>query len=215
MVPTTVKKKLDTADRVRRVRIDRIRPSEENAQLYRPVDPHDADVQALARSIAEHGVREPLVITKDSYLLSGHRRWTAARLAGLKYLPCRIEPIRYEDCDSDKVLRLLLEHNRQRVKSVDEMLREEVVSVDPDLAYARLLGHRRQQSDLSDRPMATVEMSGRRERKRISAQKQEMLDAVLRVIEERRDYWPLSDRQIHYVLLNDPPLRNSTRPNSR
>ena len=214
MVATALKKKLDS-DRVRQVRVDRIRPSPENAQLYRPVDPQDPDVQALAESIREHGVREPLVITKDGYILSGHRRWAAARLAGLKQVPCRTEPIRYLHCDPNEFVRLLREHNRQRVKSVDEMLREEVVSVDPDVAYDRLLAHRRTQSDLSDRPMATVDLTARRGRKRISAQKEEMLHAVLQVIGERREFWPLSDRQIHYVLLNDPPRRNSTRPDSR
>ena len=215
MIGTVSKKKLDAADRLHQVRVDRIRPSPENAQLYRPVDPNDPDVQALSESIREQGVREPLVVTEDGYILSGHRRWTAARLASLAQVPCRIEPIRYDDCDSDEIFRLLREFNRQRVKSVDEMLREEVVSADPDVAYASLLEHRLRKSDLSDCFVDTVDLTARRGRKRISARKQEMLDAVLRVIEERRKFWPLSDRQVHYVLLNNPPKRNSARPDSQ
>ena len=200
------------------VAIDAISPCPENEELYRPVDPNDRDIQALAASIREGGVREPLVITQDHVILSGHRRQTAALLAGLTEVPCRIEPFRYCDCDSDEILLLLREHNRQRVKSLEEMLREEVVSVDPAEAYDRLLEHREQRSDLSDlsgKPLKTVHLSARRGRKRISDRKQEMLDAALRVIEERREYWPLSDRQIHYVLLNDPPRRNTLRKNSR
>ncbi len=207
--------KRKTADRVCRRRVDRIQPSPENAELYRPVDPHDPDVQALAESIREHGVREPLVITEDGYILSGHRRWTAARLAGLTYVPCRIVPTRYGDCDSDEVIRLLREHNRQRVKSLDEILREEIVSADPDVAYGALLAHRREKSDMSEFCPHTVQLTGRRGRWGISRRKQAMLNAVLEVIEERRPYWPLSDRQIHYVLLNKPPLRNSARSDSR
>jgi hypothetical protein len=68
---------------------------------------------------------------------------------------------------------------------------------------------------MSDRDLATLELPDRRSRKRISHLKQEMFDAVLRAIEERREFWPLSDRQIHYVLLNEPPLRNTRRPDSR
>lgn len=147
MSQTASKAKLGLDDRVRRIRVDRIHPSPENALLYRSVDPRDPDVQALAESIREYGVREPLVLTEDLYILSGHRRWMAARLAGLSHVPCRIKSLRYHDCTEDEIVRLLREHNRQRVKTVDEMLREEVVSVDPDLAYARLLEHRREQSD--------------------------------------------------------------------
>jgi len=39
-----------------------IRPSPENAQLYRPVDPDDPDVLALAESVREHGIQEPLKV---------------------------------------------------------------------------------------------------------------------------------------------------------
>lgn len=203
---------------VRMVALDAISPCPENQQLYRPVDPNEPDIQALAASIEADGVREPVVITEDHVILSGHRRRTAAMLAGLTQVPCRIEPIRYGDCDPGEIIRLLREHNRQRVKSLDELLREEVVSVDPDEAYERILEHRRQQSELSDmsdkRPDA-VQLSARRGRRSISDRKREMLDAVLGAIEGRREFWPLSVRQIHYVLLNDPPRRNTGRSDSR
>ena len=42
-----------------------------------------------------------------------------------------------------------------------------------------------------------------------------MLDAIEAVIEARREFWPLSDRQIHYALLSDPPLRHAAKPYSR
>jgi len=37
----------------------------------------------------------------------------------------------------------------------------------------------------------------------ISEAKRPFLDAVLAILEEQRDYWPLSDRQIHYRLLGE------------
>ena len=42
-----------------------------------------------------------------------------------------------------------------------------------------------------------------------------MLQALLRILEERRNYWPMSVRAVHYALLNAPPLRNVNRSGSR
>jgi hypothetical protein len=41
------------------------------------------------------------------------------------------------------------------------------------------------------------------------------LAAVKAVLDERRKHWPLSARQIHYALLNDPQLRHASKPKSR
>src|SRR5262249_26879131 len=38
--------------------------------------------------------------------------------------------------------------------------------------------------------------------------------AILRVTHRLRGFWPLSDRQIHYQLLNAPPLRHASKPGS-
>jgi hypothetical protein len=43
--------------------ITAITPSPENAKLYRPVDTADSEVQALADSIRQYGIREPLAVT--------------------------------------------------------------------------------------------------------------------------------------------------------
>src|SRR5262249_13205879 len=49
----------------------------------------------------------------------------------------------------------------------------------------------------------------------ISAAKRPFLDAILRILDEQRDYWPLSDRQIHYRLLGpDAPLTHASKPDS-
>lgn len=200
---------------IRSVDLADIRPSPENDRLYRPIDPDDPEFIALARSIAQYGVKEPLVITLDGWILSGHRRYAAAQATGMDRVPCRIEPIWRTD-DSDGFITLLREYNRQRDKSLDEQLREEVVSADPHEAYQALLAYRREKSDLSDfGDLSTIEPVGRKRRKAISAAKYQMCEAVLRVVEDRRDFWPLSDRSIHYALLNDPPLRHAGKPKSR
>jgi ParB-like chromosome segregation protein Spo0J len=61
--------------------VDSIRPSPANDKLYRPVSPDDPEIVALARSIQAHGLLQPLIITQDDFILSGHRRHMACRLA--------------------------------------------------------------------------------------------------------------------------------------
>jgi hypothetical protein len=195
-------------DRIMRLPLDRLRPASVNAEVYRPVDPADPDVRALADSIAERGLQEPIVVTLDNVILNGHRRHTACRLAGLKVVPCRRLNIR--SCD-DEFLTRLVEYNRQRVKSVDERLREEVVLADPEESYRVLTEHRRQRSQID---ADTITIIGTKRRADISAAKDLFLDAIRLVLDDRRDYWPLSDRQIHYALLNDPPLIHASKPDS-
>jgi hypothetical protein len=182
----------------------------ENDLLYRPVLPDDPEVQALAESIRRRGVIEPLVVTLDDYILSGNRRAVASRLAGLAEVPCRVEPITRGHPD---FLRLLREYNLQRVKTADELAREEVV-VAPGDAYRRVLEHRAAAARGGLEEVA-VEIEGEARRSKISKAKRPFLDAALAVIGERRRFWPLTVRQVHYALLNDPPLRHASKPGSR
>ena len=115
-------------------RLGEIHPSPENDRIYRPVDPTDSEIIALADSITQYGIREPLAITLDDYIVSGHRRYAAAKLAGLETVPCRVEPIRRTD-DIDRFVLLLRENNRQRDKSLAEKLREEIITTDPKESY--------------------------------------------------------------------------------
>lgn len=202
-------------DRIRQVCVWDVIPCPENEQLYRPVDRNDPAVVALAESIRRNGLREPLVITADNYILSGHRRHIAAQLAGLVEISCRIDPIRYADADRSEILKRLREHNLQRVKGLDELLREEVVSADPDLAYEALIEHRQKNSDLSEFCDGIIELSGTKDRCVISDRKREMLMAAIRVINGWRQFWPLSLRGVHYGLLNNLPLQNTLRQASR
>jgi hypothetical protein len=195
---------------VRILAVAAIRPAPENAILYGPVDPDDPDVQALADSIREHGVQELIVVSTDGYILSGHRRYVAARMAGLVEVPCRIHPIR-RDADPNGFIHLLREFNRQRVKSFDEVVREEVLSADPEEAYRGLLRERAQRAVVDT---CTLDVGDTKIRARITEAKRPMLAAIDRVLKELREYWPISDRKIHYGLLNDPPLIHANKPNS-
>jgi hypothetical protein len=187
-----------------------VRPATVNEQLYRPVVDTDPEVQALAESIGnpEIGQLEPIVITTDNIIISGHRRHCACRLAGLKRIRCRRHPIHSSD---PQFLILLRECNRQREKSFDEVLRERLLDVNPEEAFEALIEQRELASRISADPIKIV---GRKHRAKISPAKQPMLNAILRIIEDRRNYWPLTDRQVHYALLNNPPLRHASKPGS-
>jgi hypothetical protein len=185
-----------------------IKPAPENDKVYRPVDPDAPQTIALADSIRKFGVREPIVLTLDNFIVSGHRRFAAAKLAGEKFVPVRREAVLRS---SPEFLRLVVEYNRQREKSLDERLREEVVSVNVDDAYSSLVQYRQHASEMS---AETVTLGKRKERSGISAAKQPMLDAIQAILTERRSFWPMSDRTIHYALLNLKPLRHASKPHS-
>jgi ParB family chromosome partitioning protein len=72
----------------------------------------DQDLVELAASISEHGVIQPLVVTRsfDGYqLIAGERRWRAARLAGLSHVPVVVK-----DVAPREMLELALVENLQR-----------------------------------------------------------------------------------------------------
>lgn len=199
-------------ERVPNVPLKRLRPALENNDVYRPIDPADPDFQGLVESIRTDGIQEELVATEDGVIISGHRRHAAAKIVGLPTVPCRFEPIRYDrQTDHDRFMHLLRECNRQRVKSFDEKLREETLSANPEVAYQSLIEYRQNQSSLiSD----TLDIRDEKKRAEITAAKKPFLAAIRKIIRERKKFWPLSDRQIHYGLLNDPPLLHASKPNS-
>ena len=51
---------------------------------------------------------------------------------------------------------------------------------------------------------------------KFSPAKKPLLDAILRIVEEQREFWPLSVRQIHYRLLGEnAPLIHAAKPDSQ
>lgn len=87
---------------------------------------HDFDegeLQALADSIAVHGILQPLTVreTGTGYyqIIAGERRWRAARLAGLSDVPAVVI-----EADDRKVMELALIENLQRqdLNPVEEAL---------------------------------------------------------------------------------------------
>ncbi len=72
----------------------------------------DEDLADLAASIQEHGIIQPLIVTRvaDGYqLIAGERRWRAARLAGLAKVPVLVK-----NAAPREMLELALVENVQR-----------------------------------------------------------------------------------------------------
>ena len=93
-----------------------LKPHPLNIEIYGEENV-DAD---LVKSIKLKGILEPLVIKEDNTILSGHRRWKAAKSLKLDKLPCRI--ITFSDPLEE--MGALIEFNRQRKKTVSQMMME-------------------------------------------------------------------------------------------
>jgi hypothetical protein len=57
-------------------------------------------------------------------------------------------------------------------------------------------------------------IEGHKHRAEITEAKRLFLDAIKGILDRLRDYWPLSDRSIHYQLLNAPPLIHASKRQS-
>ncbi len=85
-------------------------------------------LEELAESIKQHGVIQPLIVQKkgDYYeIVSGERRWRAARMAGLKELPVLIRD--YNDQESAEI------------SLIENIQREDLNPIEEAQAYRRLM----------------------------------------------------------------------------
>lgn len=115
-------------------------------------------------SIRDHGVREPLVVTPDDRIISGHRRWRAARQVGLESVPVRVE--RYESDLAE--WEAIVDYNRQRRKTPAQIVNEAEVlmAVERERAKARQ-GTR---TDLEEETSGSSEPEVRRSRDAVADQ---------------------------------------------
>src|SRR5260370_15092927 len=183
-------------------------PSPENKDIY--TDSTES-LRELSRNIQANGILEELVVTQDGYIVSGHRRHAAALMAGIADGPGRILQMKRSDMTTDEYTKLLREHNRQRAKTIDEILREGAIDANPEAAYTSLVAARVKRSLNT---AGGFQIDGVQYRKEISEAKRPMLEAALSAISLRQQFPPLSVRQVHYLLLSDPPLRHSKKPGS-
>jgi hypothetical protein len=181
--------------------VGEILPSPENDEVYGPIQ-HDEQMENLIASIERNGLDEPLLLTADGYVLSGHRRFHAVKYLGWKTVPIRTKRD-VRRAGNREYHRLLVEYNPQRVKGAGSLLKEALLRDSPVDTYDALAENLRASMEVDAEFMV---VRGAKNVEAISQKKREFLTAVQSVISDLRDYWPLSIRQIHYRLLNGPPL---------
>lgn len=84
-------------------------------------------LNALAVSIKEHGVLQPIVVTKEEgkyKIVAGERRWRASKIAGLKKIPA--------------IIRSLDSQNRLELSIIENAQREDLNALELATAYAKL-----------------------------------------------------------------------------
>ncbi|MBR2543436.1 ParB/RepB/Spo0J family partition protein [Candidatus Saccharibacteria bacterium] len=84
-------------------------------------------LEALAASIKEHGVLQPIVVTKEEgkyKIVAGERRWRASKIAGLKKIPA--------------IIRSLDSQNRLELSIIENAQREDLNAIELATAYAKL-----------------------------------------------------------------------------
>jgi hypothetical protein len=116
-----------------------IKPSPENDDLYGKIT-YDEQMGRLIDSIRDRGLGDPLLLTKDKFILSGHRRFYAIDQLGYQKAPCYLSDITH-DCNSE-FHKALAEYNPQRIKGVGSILKEALLrDQSPDDTYAAIEEH--------------------------------------------------------------------------
>jgi len=97
------------------VDITLLQPHPRNVEIY-----GDEDVTALQQSIAESGWIKPLTINPEYLVISGHRRYQAAKALGYTQLPVVIEAFASPEAEMERLLR----ENENRGKTPEQQIRE-------------------------------------------------------------------------------------------
>jgi len=197
---------------VRQLFVSEVAPAPINSDIYRQPGADDA-LEELVESIEKRGIMTPLTVSEDLYIISGHRRREAAIRAQVAKIPCIVrEGIFYP---SKEFSELLVEANTQREKTLKEIAAEHVVLKSGEEAAAALyIARAKKLHDVWMEPLDAYENGAGCERKGISEAKTPMAAAVINCLEELEKYLPVTLRQLHYRLLNEPPLRHAKKPGS-
>jgi len=191
--------------------VSAITVAKENDHLYERFGIANADDYELTLSIRDKGIQEPLTLSADHVLLSGHRRLSAAKALRMKSVPVRLVEVVFSDLSTAERLETLRLYNRQRDKTPGERIREKLLEIDPTESHSELLRHR-VKSTIVTGAKVNVRMGHTKVRATITTL--QFLEKAQEIIDENEEYWPLTVRRVHYLLLNDPPLRHDKKPGS-
>ncbi|MGN0171038.1 MAG: ParB/RepB/Spo0J family partition protein [Lachnospiraceae bacterium] len=115
----------EKAEKIEFLKINSVEPDREQPRKFFDQDA----ILELADSIKQNGILQPLLVTKaDGYykIISGERRWRAAREAGLKEVPAR-------------VMNHLTEEEIVRIQLIENIQREDLNPIEEAIAYKNLI----------------------------------------------------------------------------
>ena len=187
---------------VRELPIDAVNLSPENHEVYQGFSWDNDDDRKLYYLVEKAGrIREPLVLSTDGYLVSGHRRMAVARLRGMTTVPVLVDAsIRRADYTADQWKALLVEHNSHREPSLDEVMREQIVAKSADQAHAEHVQARAAVEAEREGLHPRLTVTEGRTRNALSDEKADLIDAILAIVRDRQDELPMSERRVHYLI---------------
>jgi len=129
--------------------IDALRPHRLNVQVYG----EEVLAAEFVESVRKQGVLEPLAVKQDGTIISGHRRWRAARAAGMDTVPVQI--VSYADDLAER--EALIEFNRQREKTFSQRMAEadHLEAIERERARERMLAGVNQHTPVEMLPQGT------------------------------------------------------------
>ena len=193
------------------VHAEAIKQSPENDDIYGEVT-RDEQMESLIESIQKRGLEEPIIVSADDYVISGHRRLYACRCAGFTTVPVRRKDYARAD-HLDEWHTTLAEYNPQRIKTPLTLLKEAMLKRRDEDPLDLLENWEESIANPADAEFTKVD--GFKPIGTVSDQRLPFLKAATKAIDKLTKYWPLTVRQVHYTLLNNPPLTRVCKRSSK
>ena len=115
---------LDSNEAIVQLPVDRITPNPHQPRTQFG----EEDLQELVESIKEHGIIQPLIVTKDNndwQLIAGERRLRSAKLAGFDSVPA--------------IVREMSEQKKMEIALIENLQRKDLNPLETALAYQKLI----------------------------------------------------------------------------
>ena len=103
-----------------KIPINQLKTCPINSEIYR-----DSDVGDLVNSIGEVGLLQPIVVTPENIIISGHRRFKAIQSLGWTEVEVEVKEV-----DDDSIPLYIVLFNQSRNKGASELIREIIVLMD-------------------------------------------------------------------------------------
>ena len=184
-----------------------IKPSPENDEIYGECQRDDA-METLIESIREHGLEQPIYVSADNYIISGHRRHFACHMLDYPRIPVRVAKDVWRE-GNPQWYKILTDFNPQRVKDAAALFKEALLKVKcSDDEYRQVM---RQRECKAKKKAEFMTVHGVKEVKPITDRRREFFEAAKEMINKHRAFWPLSVRQCHYYLLDWAPMKQTVK----